>query len=90
VKGESSRTLLTPTSSSVAANKPGSPAAVGGVIGGLLGVGLLAALIAFLVLRSKHKSQPESPNKEIGLGTAAPFNHSDKINVKLIPGQSFS
>ena len=81
----------------IIANKPGSPAAVGGVVGGLLGIGLIVALIAFLVLRSKQGSRSQnpdstlqSPNKEISLDTAAPLGHPSKTNVKLIPSLSSS
>jgi len=59
----------TPTSStttstlSVSKAPSPSPAVIGGVVlGGLVGLGLIAALVTFLVLRSKQKSRSQKPD----------------------------
>ena len=56
----SSSTSTTPT---LSVSKAPSPGIIGGiVIGGLVGLGLIAALITFLVLRSKQKSRSQRPD----------------------------
>ena len=46
-----------PARSSTSRTTNNTPAIVGGVVGGLVALGLIAALIIFLVLRSKQKTQ---------------------------------
>jgi hypothetical protein len=79
---KSASSIHLPTSSS-AGSQGGSttniPAIVGGVIGGVVGLGLIGALIAFLVFRSKqsktqaYSSYQQSPNMAYTPNTTGPL-----------------
>lgn len=79
------------TSAAVIATTPAySPSMIGGVVvGGLVGVGLIAALIIFLVLRSKQKSRSQnynssfqqSPDMVVTPDTATSLIHSGMVHV---------
>jgi len=45
------------TSSSTSRTTNNTPAIIGGVVGGVVAIGLIAALIIFLMLRSRQKTQ---------------------------------
>jgi len=51
-----------------------TPAIIGGVVGGVVALGLIAALIIFLMLRSKQKTQK--------------YNSSSQLNPSIIHSMS--
>ncbi len=69
-----STTDPTQTSGSSSATTNNTPAIIGGVVGGVVGLGLIAALIIFLMLRSKQKTQK--------------YNSSFQLNPSIIHSMS--
>ena len=87
--------LPSPSASGGSTNN--TPAIVGGVVGGIIGLGVVAALIGFLVLRRKKKRTynnhglnfQRSPNKGFISNTTIPSTlPPGSPDVKLMPGDS--
>ena len=79
--GPESSHLPSPTGGSTTSN---TPAIIGGaVVGGVIGLGLVVALITFIVLRSKRKSRE---NNDSNLQRSAHEGFIDTTTVPLPSG----
>jgi hypothetical protein len=91
----------TSTSTAVAASATNTPAIIGGAVGGVIGLGLIATLIIFLVLRSKRKShqsvdynstlqQQQTPNMAFTPNTTTSLLHSTMSPPPGSPGMLYN